>query len=176
MYKHAVLAALAALMSATAIPALAAGGHGKMPEIGEPGDASAVTRTIEVVMYDNYYEPEEITVKEGETVRFIVKNAGDFVHEFSIATAAMVAEHAPEMEMMVEHGILEPDRINHDLAKKMQDSMGHGMHDAANTVLLEPGDSDEIVWTFPAHVELEFACSIPGHYESGMVGEFSLTH
>lgn len=175
MPKITLSAAVAALFVASVTAASAAGGHGKS-ESGEPGKASAVTRTIEVVMYDNYYEPEEISVKEGETVRFIVKNAGEFVHEFNIGTAKMLADHAPEMQMMVDHGVLEPDRINHDMAKQMQESMGHGMHDMPNAALLEPGKTGEIIWKFPEHAEIEFGCTVPGHYESGMVGEFALTH
>lgn len=184
MKRFAYGAACAAMLSMAAQAALAAGsgghghggGHGAAEKIGEPGKASAVTRTIEVVMYDNYYEPEEISVKEGETVRFIVKNAGEFVHEFNIGTAKMLADHAPEMQMMVDHGVLEPDRINHDMAKQMQESMGHGMHDMPNAALLEPGKTGEIIWKFPEHAEIEFGCTVPGHYESGMVGEFALTH
>ena len=151
------------------------GGH-HSNEAGEPGKAGDVTKTIEVVMYDNYYEPESITVKEGETVRFIVKNAGELVHEFNIGTAQMLIDHAPEMEMMVEHGVLEADKINHDVAKQMQESMGHGAHEMANAALLEPGKTGEIIWKFPKHAELEFGCTVPGHYDAGMVGEFSLTH
>jgi uncharacterized cupredoxin-like copper-binding protein len=144
--------------------------------IGEAGTAADVTTTIEVVMHDNFYEPESISVKEGETVRFIIKNAGEFVHEFGIATAEMHEAHAPMMEMMVEHGVLEADKINHDVAATMQEAMGHGMHDEPNSVLLEPGKSGEIIWTFPEHVELEFACNVPGHYDGGMVGEIELGH
>lgn len=160
--------------------ALAAGSgdhaHGKSANIGHPGKASKATQTVKVAMYDYYYNPKNLSFKGGETVRFIVKNAGEFVHEFNIATAAMHKAHAPEMMMMVEHGVLEPDKINWDAAKAMQKSMGHGMHNEPNSVLLEPGKTGEIVWTFPNHVELEFACNIPGHYETGMVGKIRLTH
>ncbi|MEK9725871.1 MAG: cupredoxin domain-containing protein, partial [Rhodospirillaceae bacterium] len=118
--------ALTALVGATPTLALAdaAHGHGAAKKIGAPGKAADVTRTIEVTMRDNFYEPENLTIKEGETVRFIVKNAGEFVHEFNIATPDMHKAHAPEMMMMVEHGVLEPDRINWDAAKKMQATMG----------------------------------------------------
>ncbi len=80
------------------------------------------------------------------------------------------------MAMMVDHGVLEADKINHDVAKSMQASMGHGMHDEPNSALLEPGKSAETVWTFPEHAEIEFACNVPGHYDGGMVGEIKLTH
>ncbi|WP_028465800.1 cupredoxin domain-containing protein [Nisaea denitrificans] len=162
-------------------PALAAGSHGgghgmHDMKIGKPGDPAKVSRTIEITMYDNYYEPESLDIKEGETIRFVVRNAGEFVHEFNIATAAMHEAHRPEMMMMMEHGVLEPDRINLEAAKAMQASMGHGMHNEANSVLLEPGKSGEIVWTFPKHADLEFACNVPGHYETGMHGKVKLSH
>ncbi len=152
------------------------GHHGNAAKTGEPGDAANVTRTITVKMFDNYYEPEEISVKEGETVRIVVENAGELVHELNIATAEMHKAHGPEMMMMMEHGVLEGDRINWEAAKKMQASMGHGMHKDANSVLLEPGKSGEIIWKFPTDAKLEFACNVPGHYDAGMVGKIKLSH
>jgi uncharacterized cupredoxin-like copper-binding protein len=173
--KSAAIAALFSTSFAIA-PAFAGEGHGDGAAAGKPGKASQATTTIEVIMYDNYYEPENISVKEGETVRFIIKNAGELVHEFNIGTAEQHEAHAPMMQMMVEHGVLEADKINHDVAKVMQASMGHGAHDEPNSALLEPGKSAEIVWTFPAHAEIEFACNVPGHYDGGMVGEVELSH
>ena len=38
-------------------------------------------------------------------------------------------------------------------------------------MLVEPGKTKELTWTFPNSRDLEFACNIPGHYESGMVGK-----
>jgi len=173
---YAAAAVIALSLSTVSDPALAGAGHGKAGKTGSPGKASEVTRTINVTMSDNFYEPESITVKEGETVRFVVKNAGEFVHEFNIATAEMHKAHAPEMMMMMEQGVLQADKIDREAAKRMQTSMGHGMHDDPNSVLLEPGKTGEVIWTFPEHAELEFACNVPGHYESGMVGQVKLSH
>ena len=80
--------------------------------------------------------------------------------------------------MMMQHGVLMPDHVDMAAAKAMQASMGHGMHDDPNSVLLEPGKSGEIVWTFPkdADVAIEFACNVPGHYQSGMVGSVAIDH
>ena len=176
-------AAAAVAFALAASPALSAGAHGQkeagghdgeQADIGKPGKASNATRTVTVTMYDNYYEPEKLTFKEGETVRFIIENKGELVHEFNIATAAMHKAHAPEMMMMMEQGVLEPDKINMEAAKQMQAKMGHGLHDEPNSALLEPGKSAEIVWTFPEEAELEYACNVPGHYESGMVGKIKL--
>lgn len=174
------LSAAAALLAVgIASPAFAAGthdgghdhGHGNSA-IGEPGKPGEVTRTVEVTMGDIYFEPESVEVEPGETIRFVVTNAGAFVHEFNIGTPEMHAAHQEEMTMMMEHGVLEVDKIHRD---KMNMEMGDGhtmAHDDPNSVLLETGETAEIIWTFPSAMELEFACNVPGHYESGMAGEF----
>ncbi|WP_412557815.1 plastocyanin/azurin family copper-binding protein [Thalassospira sp. MIT1370] len=150
------------------------GGDNDGVEIGAPGDISDVRRTIRITMEDNFYDKEKIVVRGGETVRFLIENKGEFVHEFNIGTAAMHADHQKEMMMMMEHGALEVDKINMDM---MEMDMGNGetmKHNDPNSVLLEPGDSAEVIWTFPKDAELEFACNVPGHYESGMVGKVRL--
>ena len=82
-----------------------------MSMIGEKGDPNKVDRTINIKMYDNYYEPNSIKVKKGETIKFIVQNLGEMVHEYNIATKEMHIKHQPEMEKMVEHEILLVDKI-----------------------------------------------------------------
>lgn len=152
-------------------------GHGKddAAAIGAPGKASNVSRTITITLGDNYFEPESLAVKAGETVRLIVKNDGEFVHEFNIGTAAMHADHQRHMTMMVEHGVIEPDKINREMMKD-DHGRGHSMaHDEPNSLLLEPGAKGELIWTFTGNGKLEFACNLPGHYDSGMVGTISLT-
>ena len=145
-------------------------------DIGERGDPAKVSRTVEIIMKDNYYEPEEIDAKAGETVRFVIKNQGEFLHEFNIGTAAMHAEHQKEMAMMMEHGMITPTKIDHE-RMKMDHGGGHSMnHDDANSVLLEPGQSGELVWKFAKSGKLEFACNLPGHYDSGMMGPIHMGH
>lgn len=174
----AMAAAALAMSLAITQPALGAGshGHGGDGHAGVPGKKSNITRTIKVTMHDNYYEPENISVKEGETIKFIIVNEGTLVHEFNIGTPDAHVAHAPEMQMMVDHGVLESDRINWEMAKKMQKEMGHGMHEEPNSVLLEPGKSGELIWQFPDHADIEFACNVPGHYDAGMAGAVKLTH
>jgi uncharacterized cupredoxin-like copper-binding protein len=56
------------------------------------------------------------------------------------------------------------------------DMDGHVMsHDDPNAILLEPGDSGEVIWKFTQTTALEFACNVPGHYDSGMMGDISVT-
>lgn len=174
---HSVITGIMTAFSTLSFAAAhAAEGHGGDADIGMSGEAASVSRTVHIDMYDNYYEPLDLSFKEGQTVRFIITNKGDAVHEFNIATEDMHIAHQPKMAMMFEHGVLEVDRINWDMAEAMQESMGHGMHEEPNSVLLEPGETGEIIWTFPKHAELEFACNIPGHYDAGMVGEIQLSH
>ena len=162
----------------TNISAFADVGHG--PAIGKPGTAAQASRTIKIVMKDNLYEPASISVKAGETVRFVVVNAGDFLHEFNLGTAAMHAEHQKHMAMMVEHGmltateLLDPAEMDHSKMSGM--SMEDMTHDDPNSVLVEPGQTAELVWTFDQPVDLEFACNIPGHYEAGMAGPIEFTN
>lgn len=167
---------LAATALVLALPSLSfadsAGHH--MQGIGAPGSAAKVDRTVAVTMQDNYFEPETIQVTAGETIRFKVVNKGSFLHEFAVGTPAMHEEHQQEMLMLMDHGVLHPTHIDHEAAKQMQASMGHGMHDSGNALLLEPGQSAELIWTFPASGDLEFGCTVPGHYQAGMVGSFIL--
>lgn len=145
-------------------------GQGVQSNIGVAGKSTDVTRTIEIKMGDNFYEPESITVKKGETVRFKIKNDGEFVHEFNIGTSEMHAAHQKEMMTMMEHGVLEADKINHDMMKM---DMGGGKtmeHNDPNSILLEPGKSGEVVWKFTEASKIEFACNVPGHYDAGMMG------
>ncbi|GAB5470539.1 MAG: hypothetical protein Kilf2KO_35690 [Rhodospirillales bacterium] len=107
-------------------------------------------------------------------MRFLIQNRGELVHEFAIATPAMHHAHQEEMQMMMDHGVLHAFHIDREAAKAMQSSMGHGLHDEPNSVLLEPGQVGEVVWTFPASGELEFACNVPGHYDAGMVGKLNV--
>ena len=158
---------------AAASAAFASPGHG-LP-FGEAAKAEQATRTVTITMRDNLYEPESLTVAPGEIVRFVVVNEGELLHEFNMGTAAMHAKHQKEMAMMMDHGMMTPTGMNHDMSKMDHSKMG-GMkmedmkHDDPNSVLVEPGKTGELVWKFTKPTELEFACNIPGHYEAGMAG------
>ena len=177
------------LLAVTAVAALTAsasafaagshkGGHGHADGLafGEPGQPAEAGRTIEITMGDNYFEPETLVIQAGETVRFVVKNQGEFLHEFNIGTAAMHAEHQEEMMTMMEHGMLTMTGIDHDMMKMDHsgtDMSGH-VHDDPNSVLVEPGKTQILVWKFAAATDLEFACNVPGHYDAGMMGEIEV--
>tara|TARA_B100001057_G_C22831076_1_gene943421 strand:- start:1303 stop:1809 length:507 start_codon:yes stop_codon:yes gene_type:complete len=145
-----------------------------MSMIGEKGDPSKVDRTINIKMYDNYYEPNSIKVKKGETIKFIVKNLGEMVHEYNIATKEMHLKHQPEMLRLVESGILKIDKIDMVKMKEMSKKDHSLSHSHSNSVIVEPNDTKEIIWKFTQNTNLEMACNVPGHYQTGMIGKIIL--
>ena len=145
-----------------------------MNVIGEKGNPADVVKVIKVKMFDNYYEPSEFKIKKNQTIKFIVTNHGQFVHEFNIATKKMHLKHQPEMMKMVENEILLVDRIDKKKMKELS-TKDHSMsHSHSNSVLLEPNQSGEIIWKFNTNANLEVACNVPGHYEAGMIASINL--
>lgn len=62
-------------------------GHGDADAIGVAGDAAKVTRIVAVDMTDAMrFTPASISARQGETIRFTVKNAGQVKHEFVLGT------------------------------------------------------------------------------------------
>lgn len=121
---------------------------GHAAALGRPGDLAKATRTVQVSMSDAMrFTPATITVKRGETIRFLVKNEGRIKHELVLGTLTELKEHAelmrkfPEME-----------------------------HDDPNAVSVEAGQSGEFAWHFDKAGSFDFACLIPGHFEAGMKG------
>ena len=152
-------------------PALSYAGSMKM--IGEKGKLSEVDRVIQIKMHDNYYLPNKINILKNETIKFLVHNVGELVHEFNIATKEMHIKHQPEMFLMAEKEILLPNKIDY---KKMKEAAktDHSMsHSHSNSILLEPGKKGVLVWKFTSDTYLEAACNVPGHYESGMIAKIN---
>lgn len=136
-----------------------------------------MNRSIEIRTGDIFFEPKSIDLNAGETIRFVLKNEGSLLHEFNLGMAATHAAHQKEMAAMFQNGTLSATGAK-DMSKMEHAMSGMkrvGMtHDDPNSVLLEPGATEELVWTFTKTTGLEFACNIPGHYPSGMVGKVNL--
>ncbi len=117
--------------------------------LGAPGDPASVTRTVEVSMSDTMrFKPENIRVKQGETIRFVVKNTGVLMHEMVLGTMHELKEHAAMMRKSPEMKHADP-----------------------NAVTVMPGKSGELIWHFVRPGRFDFACLIPGHLEAGMTGK-----
>lgn len=115
---------------------------------GLPGKAVDASRVIEISMTDAMrFTPSTITVKQGQTVRFVVRNQGQLKHELVLGSKSELKEHAQMMQKMP--------------------NMEHG---DSNTVALEAGKSGELVRRFTQAGVVDFACLQPGHFEAGMKG------
>lgn len=115
---------------------------------GKTGDPKRVTRTMQVDMADTMrFSPSTLTVRQGDTIRFVVRNQGKVLHEMVIGTDEDLRSHA---EMMRKHPTME--------------------HDAPYMAHVAAGKRGEMVWQFTEVGEFKFACLIPGHFEAGMVG------
>ncbi|MBM1184698.1 MULTISPECIES: copper-resistant cuproprotein CopI [Pseudomonas] len=165
--------ALAACVLAFSVSAVAS--PGSHAEIGHPAAAASATRTVNIEMTDLAFSPKTLEVKAGETVRFVLVNKGQLLHEFNLGDAAMHAEHQKEMLKMQQSGAMTTTGMHH--AGMDHGAMGQGSmpmagmtHDDPNSVLVEPGKTAELTWTFSGTRDLEFACNVPGHYQAGMVG------
>jgi uncharacterized cupredoxin-like copper-binding protein len=148
------------LLTLTLSPAFAGGthggGHGEMMEVGMPAKKSGKMTKVTVSLVETtdgkmLFEPREFAFKAGETVEFTIRNDGETDHEFVMDTLDNNAKHKalmakfPEME-----------------------------HDDPNAIRLQPGEEGTIVWNFANAGSFEFACLIPGHYESGMHGALTV--
>lgn len=122
------------------------------PALGKPGNPAQVDRTVEVTLDDNLrFTPASINVKPGETIRFFIKNTGKGPHQMVLGNAAFLKSHA-----------------------EMTRSMPNMQHNAPNMIHLNPGQRGGIVWQFTQAGTVDFACTVPGHMESGMVGKVTV--
>jgi uncharacterized cupredoxin-like copper-binding protein len=122
---------------------------GHAAALGKPGDPGKVTRSVEVEMNDTMrFRPDSIRVKRGETIRFLVRNAGKVKHEMVLGTIKELKEHAELMRKFPEMEHADPNQVG-----------------------VDPGMTGELVWQFTRDGTFDFACLVPGHFEAGMVGK-----
>ena len=119
----------------------------------EDSSSDGELRTIEIRTSDELrYDPENISVEAGETVRFVVINEGETAHEFLIGDETAQAEFAAEMA-------------------------AGGAHRHTNAgVTVEPGQTETFEYRFDeAGADLLAGCHEPGHYDGGMVASITVT-
>jgi uncharacterized cupredoxin-like copper-binding protein len=145
-----------------------AGGHGEMMkkgeghgharidyssveehEFGKASDPEHAQKTVTVDMTDELrFEPAEVRVKRGETVRFVVRNKGRLMHEMVLGTNDSLHQHA---KMMMKFPGME--------------------HDEPHMAHVEPGKEHMMGWQFTKAGEYHFGCLVPGHFQGGMRGK-----
>ncbi len=124
-------------------------------------DVVGAGRTIKIVMKGLEFDPNFIEVRAGETIRFKLVNRDEIAHDFTIGSPAMQQARRSFIRVLHDAEELDPDA-------KMQQS-----HDHLNSVIVPPGVTKELVWTFKRTQKIEFGCNVPLHYEGGMKGKFN---
>lgn len=122
-------------------------------DFGREGDPKKVSRTVKVGMGDNMrFVPGNLTIKKGETVKFVASNGGKLTHEMVLGTMKDLKEHSAMMKM---HPTME--------------------HDEPFIAHVAPGATGTLVWQFTKAGEFYYGCLVPGHFEAGMVGRITVT-
>ncbi|MCA1726672.1 MAG: multicopper oxidase domain-containing protein [Actinobacteria bacterium] len=95
------------------------------------------------------FDPDEVTVEAGETIRFVVTNDGAGHHEFVLGSQEAQESHGEE-----EHG-------GHATEPLIVLDLPSGSTKEATITLDEPGT-------------LLYGCHVEGHYDAGMVGTLAV--
>lgn len=127
-------------------------GHGASAA-GRPGSEQRIDRTVDVTALDTMrFKPAALAVRSGETVRFVVTNAGKIRHELVIGTPEEQRAH-----------------------EQMMRQMPNMEHEDSNELTLAPGETKTLVWQFGGPGVVELACHVPGHYRAGMISTVDIT-
>jgi uncharacterized cupredoxin-like copper-binding protein len=112
-----------------------------------PDTAGTGTRTVDVAMEDIKFETTSLTVQAGETIDFRFTNTGKVAHD------AFIGDNAAQMDHEAEMG-------------QMGGTDDHATEEEA--LVLQPGESGELTYTFDKAGTFEVGCHQPGHYAAGM--------
>ena len=119
---------------------------------GIAADRKPGLRTVRFTMADSMrFTPDQLVVKQGETLRLVIRNQGAMLHEFVLGTRQELDAHAALM-------------LKFPTMEHSEPYMAH----------VGPGQTGEIVWTFNRAGDFDFACLIAGQYQAGMVGKVSV--
>jgi uncharacterized cupredoxin-like copper-binding protein len=132
------------------------------------GKLAAVNRTVKIRAIDDAFDRTRLIVAAGETVRFVIRNDGEAVHEFAIGTTVSHQDRREQLAEIIDHGGLFDSGEHVADVNDPHDWVGP---DRDNAVFIPPSEERAFIWTFARANFLEFACNIPGHYEAGMVGD-----
>lgn len=150
----------ALLLVALLAAMLAACGGGPAPSSARASDAPSaapsagpsatpVVREVAIEMTDLRFTPDQLEVTAGETIRFVVTNAGAIRHELFIGDEAGQAEHEREMLAGTAHS--------------------HG-----DMIAVEPGTTGTLDFRFDEPGPLLYGCHEAGHYAAGMFGRITV--
>lgn len=120
------------LAAGVALTGCAGGGHG-------------AERTVELTVHHSRFSVEELHVRPGETIRFVLRNTDPIPHELIVGDQSVQDVH--ELGTESHHG------------------------DRPGEVSVGPGETAVTTYRFgPAGGRLLFGCHLPGHWGYGMKG------
>jgi uncharacterized cupredoxin-like copper-binding protein len=139
--RHSVLG----FMAAVVVGGGCGGGSHHTPSHNSAG---SVAHSVDVEMRDIAYAPTTVSVRAGETVKFVFHNKGQIVHDAFLGDEAAQADHEKEM--------------------RGGGSGDMNMHGGGDGIKVEPGKTGELTHTFKAGESLVIGCHEAGHYQAGM--------
>jgi uncharacterized cupredoxin-like copper-binding protein len=92
--------------------------------------------------------PRQLKFKQGQVVKFSIRNDTAITHEFVLGTQTENLGHAESMK-------ISPDLEHHEI----------------NGRVMKPKATVELQWQFLNTGKFEFACMVPGHAEQEIRGE-----
>lgn len=114
--------------------------------------AGKVSNTVEIVSGNMTFAMKNVTVKKGETIRLVLNNQDQQVHDFTV------------------------DQFRGKVAG-VQDSGGHGGGHGGGAKLhvsAAAGKSGTVDFMPSEAGTYDFYCTVPGHKEAGMVGTLTV--
>ncbi len=143
---------LAIALAQLASGAIAHGDEHPDAAYGRPGDPAKASRTVAIDMSDSMrFTPALITVRKGETIRFVLTNSGGLKHEMVLGSSRELKKHAALMRKFPEMEHADPNRLS-----------------------VDPGRTGALIWQFTRAGTFDFACLQPGHFEAGMRGKIAV--
>jgi uncharacterized cupredoxin-like copper-binding protein len=111
--------------------------------------ARANAGTVDITIHYSTFEPADLAVDPGKTVRFVIRNTDPIDHEFILGDARVQRVHEQGTEA---HHAPRPGEVS-----------------------VPAGETVVTTYTFPgAPGALIFGCHLPGHYDFGMRGTVTI--
>jgi uncharacterized cupredoxin-like copper-binding protein len=111
--------------------------------------ARAHAGTVRITIHFSMFEPADLAVEPGETVRFVIVNTDPIDHELILGDERVQRVHEEGTEA---HHAPRPGEVS-----------------------VPAGETVVTTYTFPATSrELIFGCHLPGHYDFGMRGTVTI--
>lgn len=128
-------------------------GMQRTSSVGMPANGAKPDKVVHVILNDDntITFKKEVNIEPNDVVQFVVMNAGQQPHEFSIGSQEELQIH-----------------------RKMMAAMAGMEHDTKNSIIVEPKKARQFMWHFHGDNNVEFACNFKGHAEAGMTKSIRL--